>query len=350
MVAYWPNGVVRITKNCLDKIKTNYMIQNRAKIVLTRRWPSRVETQMAQLGELVINEQDTPMSAEMLSQILLDADVVCPTVTDNFPEVFFTQGKLRTKLLANFGVGFNHIDVAAAHRTGVQVTNTPGVLTEATAEIALTLLLMSARRAGEGQRHVRAGAWQGWSPTHMLSTQVTGKTLGIVGMGRIGLAFARKAFYGLGMKILYANRRPLDESQVTPLKAEFVELDTLLARSDFVSLHCPSTPATHHLLNAQRLSLMQPHAHLINTARGDIIDEISLVNALRDGVIAGVGLDVYEHEPAITPGLTQLEQAVLLPHMGSGSVESREAMGMRALANVQAYLQRQPLPDLVALT
>ena len=223
------------------------------------------------------------------------------------------------------------------------------MLTDATAEIALTLMMMCARRAGEGERHLRAGGWQGWRPTHMLSTQVTGKTLGIIGMGRIGIAFARMAFHGLGMRILYYNRRSVAESVALELQAQRLDLDTLLARADFVSVHCPSSTETHHLLDARRLALMQPHAHLINTARGDVIDEVALVNALRGGVIAGAGLDVYEAEPRLSPGLTELEQVVLLPHMGSGTTETREAMGMRALANVEAFLNGTPLPDPVGL-
>lgn len=323
------------------------MIEGRAKIVLTRRWPAMVEQRMAQLGDVVCNDKDTPMSAEQLAAALAEADVVCPTVTDAMPAELFAGPQVRTRLLANFGVGFNHIDLAAAAARGIQVTNTPGVLTDATAEIALTLMMMSARRTGEGERHVRTGAWDGWRPTHMLSTQVTGKTLGLIGMGRIGTAFARTAHHGLGMRILYFNRHPVDASVALELQADYVALDELLQRADFVSVHCPSTPQTHHLLNAQRLALMQPHAHLINTARGDVVDEAALVNALRSGVIAGAGLDVYEAEPQLAAGLTALEQVVLLPHMGSGSTETREAMGMRALANVVAFLAGETLPDLV---
>ena len=302
---------------------------------------------MAELGDLVRNVDDVALTADELRQLLSEVDIVCPTVTDNLDAELFSSVQIHTKLLANFGVGFNHIDLAAAAAANIAVTNTPGVLTEATAELALTLLLMSARRTGEGERHLRSGTWSGWRPTHMLSTQVTGKTLGIVGMGRIGSALARKAYHGLGMRVLYSGRSAADESLALELRAQRVELEELLARADFVSLHCPATPATRHLINADTLALMQPHAHLINTARGDILDEAALVQALQSGVIAGVGLDVYEQEPKLADGLCDLEQAVLLPHMGSGTIETREAMGMKALANVQAYIAGKPLPDRV---
>lgn len=326
------------------------MIEGTAKIVLTRRWPEAVERQMQALGEVTLSATDQPMTRDQLREALASADVVCPTVTDQLSADVFAGLEVRTKLLANFGVGFNHIDLAAARAAGVVISNTPDVLTDATAEIALTLMLSSARRTGEGERHVRAGAWRGWRPTHMLSTQVTGKTLGIIGMGRIGAALARKACHGLGMRIVYHNRTPVVESLAQELGAEFLSLEEVLERADFVSLHCPATAETQHLLNADRLALMPSHAHLINTARGDVVDETALVEALRGGVIAGAGLDVYEHEPQLSPGLTELEQVVLLPHMGSGTVETREAMGMRALENVAAFLRGDRLPDQVDRT
>jgi lactate dehydrogenase-like 2-hydroxyacid dehydrogenase len=304
-----------------------------------------VEERMAQLGELVRNDADRPLSSRELREALTTADVVCPTVTDDLSSAMFAQGDVRVQLLANFGVGFNHIDLAAASACRIQVSNTPGVLTDATAELALTLMLMSARRAGEGERLVRAGAWEGWYPTHMLSTQVTGKTVGIVGMGRIGTAFARKAFHGLGMRILYCNRTGVDQSISLELEAERVAFEDLLARADFVSLHCPATAQTRHMMDERAFRLMQPHAHLINTARGDVLDEPALVNALVRGHIAGAGLDVYEHEPELAAGLAQSEQVVVLPHMGSGTTETREAMGMCAVANVQAFLAGEALPN-----
>ena len=317
----------------------------RPRIILTRRWPQRVEAALSELGDVQIRQPDVPMSEAELIEALSSADVLCPTVTDRLTAKIFQAARPRTRLIANFGVGFNHIDLPAARAYGAQITNTPGVLTDATAEIALTLLLMTARQTGRGERHVRAGDWEGWRPTHMLSTQVTGKTLGIVGMGRIGLAFARQAHHALGMNILYTKPTALHESIELELSAQRCDLQTLLNRADFISLHCPATPQTKHLLNAESLAWCQPHAHIINTARGDVIDEVALVDALRQGVIAGAGLDVYEREPELAPGLMELEQVVVLPHMGSGTVETREAMGLCALQNIQAYIAGETLPN-----
>lgn len=314
-------------------------------IYLTRRWPERVEQAMQALGEVTIHAGDAPLGREALRAALHNADVLCATVTDRLDAELLGDEAVRTRLIANFGVGYNHIDIEAATARGIQVSNTPGVLTEATAEIALGLLLMSARRLAEGDRLVRADAWQGWHPTHMLSTQVTGKTLGIVGMGRIGLAFARKARHGLNMRILYCNRSPVAESVARELNAQQCELEDLLARSDFVSLNCPATAETRHLMNVTTLGQMQPHAHLINTARGDVVDEVALVEALRAGVIAGAGLDVYEHEPDLAPGLASLDNVVVLPHMGSGTTETRQAMGECALENVRAFVEGRTLPN-----
>lgn len=322
------------------------MMQN---IIVTRRWPAAVEQELRALvadqTEVTFNEDDEPFSREEMAQALTRADIVCPTVTDQLDAEMFRQSDLRTRLLANFGVGYNHIDMAAAHAAGVAITNTPGVLTDATAEIALTLLLSCARRTGEGERLVRAGQWQGWHPTHMLSTQVTGKTLGIVGMGRIGQALAQKAHLGLGMRIIYHSRSELDASLAESLGATRVGLTELLKRSDFVSLHCPSTADTRNLIDAQALAQMSENAFLINTARGDVVDESALVKALSERRIAGAGLDVYAAEPQLAAGLIELENVVLLPHMGSGTTETRVAMGRCAIANVQAFLQGSPLPD-----
>ncbi|NKB97641.1 MAG: D-glycerate dehydrogenase [Pseudomonadales bacterium] len=320
------------------------MIQN---IHLTRRWPNAVESDLESLGKVVRNESDEPLSREELRHALQTAEIVCPTVTDQFDAELLLGDQVKTRLLANFGVGFNHIDIEAAKHAGISVTNTPGVLTDATAEIALNLLLSSARRTAEGERHVRAGAWVGWRPTHMLSTQVTGKTMGIVGAGRIGIAFARKVHHGLGMKILYTSRSEMPESVALELSATRLDLNDLLSQSDFVSLHCPATPETRHLINAETLGQMQGHAHLINTARGDVVDEEALLDALQNQVIAGAGLDVYEQEPVLVPGLDTLDNVVLLPHMGSGTVETREAMGQCALRNVQAFLAGELLPNKV---
>ena len=316
-------------------------------VVLTRRWPEAIEAQMAKMFDLRVNASDQAMGREQLAQALLDADVVCPTVTDKIDAQLLSAPNLRTRLLANFGVGFNHIDVAAAQAQGIAVTNTPGVLTDATAEIAMTLLLTSARRTGEGERLVRSADWDGWRPTHMLSTQVTGKTLGIIGMGRIGTALARQAHHGFGMSILYTARNPRPQSEEIELGAVRCEIDELLRRADFVSINCPATPETQNLINLAKLKLMQPRAHLINTARGDIINEADLVTALSTGVIAGAGLDVFVDEPNVSQALMDLQQVVLLPHMGSGTVETREAMGNCALVNIQAFFAQQPLPNQV---
>ena len=324
------------------------MIGDELKIVLTRRWPESVEARLRTLGSVEFPEQNQPMNAEALHAAMCRADVVCPTVTDRLgPELF--EGPLRVRLLANFGVGFNHIDLAAASAAGIAVTNTPGVLTQATAEIALSLMMMSARRASEGERLVRAGRWDGWHPTHMLSTAVSERTLGIVGMGRIGTAFARMAHHGLGMKIVAFNRSAIADELQQELGLTQLDLPQLLSEADFVSLHCPATPQTRHLIDAAALALMQPHAHLINTARGDIVDEAALVAALQQGTIAGAGLDVYEQEPRLSPGLTELQQVVLLPHMGSGTVQTRHAMGMCALQNIQAFAAGESLPNQVSL-
>lgn len=320
-------------------------MSEKVKIRLTQRWPRTVEERLAAFGEVIINEDDQPLSQAELIEALNTCEIVCPTVTDGLQSEVWRVAQPKTQLLANFGVGYNHIDVAAAQAQGIRISNTPGVLTDATAEIALSLLMMTARRTAEGERHVRNGDWEGWRPTHMLSTQVCGKTLGIVGMGRIGVRLAQMAHHGLGMNIIYHNRSDVAESVALELRAQRLELEDLLARADFVSLNCPATPATRHLINQETLSVMQPHAHLINTARGDVVDEVALAQGLRDGVIAGAGLDVFEAEPKITPALLQLSQVVLLPHMGSGTVETREAMGMCALHNIEAFLAGDKLPN-----
>lgn len=319
------------------------MTNSKLRVLLTRRWPQAVEDAMAQDFDLRVNQDNEPMTDAELAEGLAWADVLCPTVTDSVSAELLGAPNVRVRLLANFGVGFNHIDMAAAKNAGILVTNTPGVLTDATAEIAMTLLLNSARRASEGERLVRAGQWQGWHPTHMLSTQVTGKTVGIVGMGRIGLALARQAHYGFGMRVLYSARSPRPDATLQGLPAQYCSLSELLKASDFVSLHCPASPETHHLINAQSLALMKPTAHLINTARGNVVNEAALVDALQHGVIAGAGLDVYEAEPIVAPGLLDLPNVVLLPHMGSGTTQTRVAMGECAMANIRAFAAAEPL-------
>lgn len=313
-------------------------------IIVTRTWPETAQQSLKALGQTQLNSDNRPFTQKQLKDAFKTADIVCATVTDAITKSVIGSSP-RTKLIANFGVGFNHIDLAAARAAGIVVTNTPGVLTAATAEIAMTLLLMAARRTAEGDRLVRAGLWEGWHPTHMLSTQVSNKTLGIVGMGRIGLAVARQARHGFGMKILYSGNSRKDQACEAELNARNVDMDTLLQQSDFISLHCPATPDTRHLIDQQALDAMQPHAFLINTARGEIVDQNALIQALKEKRIAGAGLDVYENEPNISPSLLNLENVVLLPHMGSNTIETRDAMGRCAVENVTAFIEGEELPN-----
>jgi lactate dehydrogenase-like 2-hydroxyacid dehydrogenase len=317
-------------------------------VVVTRRLPKPVEDELSRLFDARLNTDDRALTTEELREAVATADALLPTVTDKISAEVLGAGPRRVRIVANFGVGYNNIDVEAAKAAGIAVTNTPGALTDCTADLAMTLLLSAARRAGEGERHLREGSWTGWRPTHMLGTKVTGKTLGIIGLGRIGRAVARRAHHGFGMKILYYNRTPVPADQIEDLDAELCTLEQLLARSDFVSLHCPSTPDTRHLLNAETLALMKPGAFLINSARGDVVDESALVDALKSGTIAGAGLDVYDGEPAVRPELATMENVVLLPHLGSATTETRVAMGMRAVANLKAFFNGDPPPDRVA--
>lgn len=317
-------------------------------VVVTRRVPEEVEADLAKDFEVRRNTDDHPFSADELKEALRTADALLPTVSDRLTAEVLAVEPLRAKIIANFGVGFNHIDVNAAKARGLAVSNTPDVLTDATADTAMTLLLMVARRAGEGERHVRARAWTGWRPTHMLGTQVTGKTLGLVGMGRIARAVARRAHHGFGMKVIFHDPYPPSPQEAAALGAEPVgSLDELFAQADFVSLHCPATPDTRHLVNTARLTQMKRRAFLINTARGDVVDEAALVQALRAGTIAGAGLDVFEREPVVTEDLLTMENVVLLPHLGSATRETRIAMGMRALENLRLYFAGEPLRDRV---
>lgn len=315
---------------------------------MTRRLPKPVEDELVRLFDARLNTDDHALTTDELRDAVATADALLPTVTDKISAEVLGAGPRRTRIIANFGVGYNNIDVEAAKAAGIAVTNTPGALTDCTADLAMTLLLSAARRAGEGERHVREGSWTGWRPTHMLGTKVTGKTLGIIGLGRIGRAVARRAHHGFGMKILYYNRTAVAPEQIADLDAELCTLEDLLARSDFVSLHCPSTPETRHILNDETLALMKPGAFLINSARGDVVDEAALVDALRSGTIAGAGLDVYDGEPAVRPELAEMENVVLLPHLGSATTETRVAMGMRAVANLEAFFNGDPPPDRVA--
>ena len=320
----------------------------RPKVLLTRRWPEAVERHLADRYDVALNEADVPMSADAMAEALRTHDAVCPTVSDVLDAAVLERGQGAARILGNFGVGVNHIDLAACQRLGLAVANTPDVLTDATAELAILLMLTVARRAGEGERHLRAGDWTGWRPTHMMGAQVTGKSLGLIGFGRIAQAVARKAHHGLGMSILYQSRRRAAPEVEAETGAVFVpSADDLVAQADFVSLHCPGGAETHHLIDARRLSLMKPSAFLINTARGPVVDEAALATALQARTIAGAGLDVYEAEPRVTPALLALESVVLLPHLGSATTETRVAMGMRVAANLDAFFDGRPLPDRV---
>jgi gluconate 2-dehydrogenase len=311
------------------------------KLFISRPLPDAVMTAARARFEVTARESTLPLTPDELRASLTDFDLVLPTLGDLYrADVFADVPAPRARLLANFGVGFNHIDVAAARAAGLQVTNTPGAVTDATADIALMLILMTARRAGEGERLVRAGLWQGWHPTQMLGTHVTGKTLGLIGMGRIGKAIARRAHHGFGMEILYHNRSATDPG----LPARAVPLEVAMA-ADIVVVAVPGGPATRHLINAQALACMKPTGLFINIARGDVVDEAALAHALRTGLIAGAGLDVYEHEPKVHPDLLPLENVTLLPHLGTATLEVRTAMGLMALDNLIAFLEGRPLPN-----
>ena len=320
----------------------------RPTVVVTRRLPVPVEERLAAQFDAHLNRDDHPFTAAELQDALRGADALLPTVTDRLNAAVLATEPLRAKILANYGVGFNHIDVNAAKTRGLVVTNTPDVLTDDTADDAVMLMLMVARRAGEGERQVRAGAWTGWGPTHMLGTKVSGKTLGLVGLGRIGRAVARRAHHGFGMRVIFHDPYPPPPAVAAELGAEpKASVDEVLREADFVSLHSPATPETHHLIDARRLALMKRGAFLINTARGDIVDEAALVEALKRGTIAGAALDVFEREPLVPPELRTLENVVLLPHLGSATAETRAAMGLRALENLTAFFAGAPPRDRV---
>ena len=310
----------------------------RPKVVVTRRIPESVEAKAKELFDVRLNADDTPMSTEALQEAMRTADGLLPTVTDRITADVLGAPSRRVRIVANFGVGYNNIDVEAARTSGVVVTNTPDVLTDDTADLAMTLLLMVARRAGEGDRHVRSGAWTGWRPTHMLGTKVSGKTLGLIGIGRIGRAVAKRAHHGFGMRVLYQDPYPLSDEAERELGAERRDsVEAVLRESDFVSLHAPATPETRHLMNATRLSQMKPSAFLVNTARGDLVDEAALIQALCARTIAGAALDVYEKEPTVPQELREMENVVLVPHLGSATLETRVAMGERAVENLVAF-------------
>jgi glyoxylate reductase len=305
---------------------------------------------MRELFDTEFNAADRPMPADALAHAMATAEVLVPTVTDRITAALIEQAGPQLKMIANFGAGVDHIDVKAAIGRGIVVTNTPGVLTEDTADIAMALILATARRVVEGADVVRAGGFAGWSPTWMMGSRLRGKKLGIVGMGRIGAALAHRA-RAFGLSIHYYNRRPVPVGVSGPLDATYWDsLDQMLAHMDVVSVNCPHPPGTFHLLSARRLRLMQPHAILVNTARGEIVDEAELAAMLAEGRLAGVGLDVYEHEPTVNPRLLKLPGAVLLPHLGSATLETRVEMGEKVVINIKAFMDGHRPPDRVLLS
>jgi lactate dehydrogenase-like 2-hydroxyacid dehydrogenase len=320
----------------------------RPRILLTRRWPAAVEAHLAERYDVTTNAEDRPMDEAALADAMRNYDAVCPTVTDAVTAAVIETAGARARIVGNYGVGFNHVDVEACRRAGIVLTNTPDVLTDATADLALTLILMVARRAGEGERMVRADAWPGWAPTQMIGSELKGKTLGLIGFGRIAQATAARAHHGFGMRIAYSAPRRQPAEAEAAVDATYVDsVEALLAQSDFVSLHCPGGAATHHLIDAARLATMKPNAILINTARGTVVDEAALAEALAARRIAGAGLDVYEAEPKVNPALLGLENVVLLPHLGSATTETRIAMGMRVARNLDAFFDGGSPPDRV---
>ncbi len=323
------------------------MPRPRPVVIVTRKLPEPIEARMMELFDTKLNETDRPFSRAELIEAVKSCDVLVPTVTDRIDAAILAQAGERLKLIANYGTGVDNIDVDAAYKRGITVTNTPGVLTEDTADMTMALILAVARRLVEGERLARSGEWKGWAPTAMLGHRIWGKRLGIVGMGRIGTAVARRA-RAFGMSIHYHNRRRVHESIEAELEATYWEsLDQMLARVDIVSVNCPHTPATYHLLSARRLKLLQKHAIIVNTSRGEVIDEVALIRMLRDREIAGAGLDVFEHEPEINPKLRQLDNVVLLPHMGSATIEGRIDMGEKVIINIKTFVDGHRPPDRV---
>jgi glyoxylate reductase len=320
-------------------------------VVITRKLPDQVETRMRELFDARLNVDDEPMSQPELVAAVREADVLVPTISDRIDAALIEQAGPQLKLIANFGNGVDKIDVTAASKKGITVTNTPNVLTEDTADMTMALMLAVPRRLVEGANVLKSdGKWVGWSPTWMLGRRIWGKRLGIVGMGRIGTAVARRA-KAFGLSIHYHNRHRVLPSVEDELEATYWDsLDQMLARMDIISVNCPSTPATFHLLSARRLALLQPSAYIVNTARGDLIDEDALVKMLQDGKLAGAALDVFEHEPAVNPKLLKLAakgKVVLLPHMGSATIEGRIDMGEKVIINIRTFIDGHRPPDRV---
>jgi glyoxylate reductase len=316
-------------------------------VIVTRRLPETIETRMMELFDTRLNESDQPYAKADLIEAVKTAEILVPTVTDRLDSSVLAHANPNLRLIANYGTGVDHIDVEAAYSRGITVTNTPGVLTEDTADMTMALILGVARRMVAGERLARSGEWQGWSPTGMLGHRITGKRLGILGMGRIGTAVARRG-RGFGLSIHNHNRRRVPEAVENELEATYWEsLDQMLARMDIISVNCPHTPATFHLLSARRLKLVRPQAIIVNTSRGEVIDEAALTRMLRNDELAGAGLDVFEHEPAINPKLRELENVVLLPHMGSATIEGRIDMGEKVMINIKTFVDGHRPPDRV---
>ena len=325
------------------------MTKRKPLVIVTRKLPDVVETRMRELFDARLNETDEPFSEAQLIAAVKEADVLVPTVTDRIGREVLTSAGEQLQLIATFGTGVDNIDVELAAQLGITVTNTPGVLTEDTADMTMALILAVSRRLIEGAEVLKSGGgrWRGWSPTWMLGHRIWGKRLGIVGMGRIGQAVARRA-KAFGMQVHYHNRNRVHPDIEDELEATYWEsLDQMLARMDVISVNCPHTPGTYHLLSARRLKLLRPHAIIVNTARGEIIDEAALMRMLKAGEIGGVGLDVFEHEPAVNPKLLECENAVLLPHMGSATIEGRIDMGEKVILNIKTFIDNHNPPDRV---
>jgi glyoxylate reductase len=316
-------------------------------VVVTRKLPHAIETRMMELFDVRLNLNDKPMTTAQLSAAVREVDVLVPTVTDRIDAKVLAHAVRKLRLIANYGTGVDHIDPAAAAKRGITVTNTPDVLTEDTADMTMALILAVSRRLAEGERVLREGEWKGWSPTWMLGQRISGKRLGIIGMGRIGSAVARRG-RGFGLSVHYHNRHRVSPQMEAELEATYWEsLDQMLARMDIISINCPHTPATYHLLSKRRLKLLQPHAYIVNTARGEVINENALIGLLEAGEIAGAGLDVYESEPALNAKLLKMDNVVLLPHMGSATIEGRQDMGEMVLINIQIFVDGHKPPNRV---
>ncbi|WP_374653316.1 2-hydroxyacid dehydrogenase [Dongia sp.] len=322
-------------------------MSNKPLVVITRKLPDAIETRMMELFNVKLNLDDHPLSQAELIEAVKIADVLVPTVTDRIDSGVLSQAGDKLRLIASFGTGVDHIDLATARQRGITVTNTPGVLTEDTADMTMALILAVSRRVSEGERLIRSGKWQGWGPMSMLGHRIYGKRLGIIGMGRIGQAVARRA-KGFGLSVHYHNRRRVSAAVEQALEATYWEsLDQMLSRMDIISVNCPHTPATYHLLSARRLKLLQKHVYIVNTARGEIVDENALTRMLDKNEIAGAGLDVFEHEPALNPKLMKLDNVVLLPHMGSATIEGRVDMGEKVIINIKTFADGHKPPDRV---